>query len=248
MFGYAVECEYIVKNPVRWYGLNTTPGKTLPFTDDEVARMLGDPFLIRTPQLRAVVLTFLFTGLRISDVTGLQLSDLKLDERRLVRRTEKRGKMVALAIHPELFIAIRAWLSHRTPIQCASSYVFCTSTGRPLTPLDHSLRRMFKRCGIVGGHPHRFRDTFAVRLLAQGASLYDVAKLLGISVKTAELHYAPYVKELQDRATRLIGQLAVPVEKVVQFCSPLSTTLSNFGRTSSEESQPGPARAGSGKS
>jgi hypothetical protein len=46
-----------------------------------------------------------------------------------------------------------------------------------------------------------------VRLLSQGASLYDVAKLLGIGVGVAEKHYAPYVRELKERGARLIEGL-----------------------------------------
>jgi integrase len=58
-----------------------------------------------------------------------------------------------------------------------------------------------KRAGVPDAHPHRFRDTFAVDLLARGATPYDVAKLLG---DTVERHYAPFVKELRDRARRLM--------------------------------------------
>jgi hypothetical protein len=39
-------------------------------------------------------------------------------------------------------------------------------------------------------------------MLARGASPYDVAKLLGDTVATIEKHYAPFVKELRDRACR----------------------------------------------
>ncbi len=53
-------------------------------------------------------------------------------------------------------------------------------------------------------HPHRFRDTFAVDLLAKGASPYDVAKLLGDTIRTVELYYAPFVRELRERARRIV--------------------------------------------
>lgn len=52
---------------------------------------------------------------------------------------------------------------------------------------------------MPNSHPHRFRDTFAVDMLARGASPYDVAKLLGDTVDTVEKHYAPFVKELRER-------------------------------------------------
>jgi site-specific recombinase XerD len=60
------------------------------------------------------------------------------------------------------------------------------------------------RAGVLDAHPHRFRDTFAVNLLARGASPYDVAKLLGDIVDTVEEHYAPFVKELRERALRIM--------------------------------------------
>lgn len=41
-------------------------------------------------------------------------------------------------------------------------------------------------------------------LLLKGASPYDVAKLLGDTVETVEKHYAPLVKELRERARRIM--------------------------------------------
>jgi integrase len=61
-----------------------------------------------------------------------------------------------------------------------------------------------KRAGVPDAHPHRCRDSFAVDMLARGTSPYDVAKLLGDTVATVEKHYAPFVKELRDRAQRIM--------------------------------------------
>jgi hypothetical protein len=53
---------------------------------------------------------------------------------------------------------------------------------------------------IKGGHPHRFRDTFAVSLLLKGVSIEIVSKLLGhSSIKDTERHYSPWVKARQDQ-------------------------------------------------
>jgi len=61
-----------------------------------------------------------------------------------------------------------------------------------------------RRAGVPDAHPHRYRDSFAVDLLARGGTAYDVAKLLGDTVATIEKHYAPLVKELRDRARRIM--------------------------------------------
>jgi integrase/recombinase XerD len=61
---------------------------------------------------------------------------------------------------------------------------------------------------ITGGHPHRFRDTFAVSLLLKGVSIEIVSKLLGhSSIKVTERHYAPWVKARQE-------QLEVEVRRI----------------------------------
>jgi len=78
-----------------------------------------------------------------------------------------------------------------------------------------------KRAGVPDAHPHRYRDSFAVDMLARGASPYDVAKLLGDTVATVEKQYAPFVKELRDR-TRRIMESGEGLEK---------THCTNFGHS-----------------
>jgi integrase len=200
---YAVECGYIAKNPVIVRNLASKPRGTLPFSQDDIAKMLKHAE--HWPQLQAIVLTFLHTGLRIGDVISLRKSDIEGDF--LVVTTWKRDKVVRLKIHEDLRAALEAHTRAQNPWQRKSLLLFSTDTGRPVVSLDKILRRLWKRCEIVGGHAHRFRNTFAVGLLAQGASLYDVAKLLGNTAAVVEKYYAPFVLELQERCTRLVLSL-----------------------------------------
>ena len=55
-----------------------------------------------------------------------------------------------------------------------------------------------RQAEVPDARPHGYRDSFAVDMLARGASPYDVAKLLGDTVATVEKHYAPFV----ERTTR----------------------------------------------
>lgn len=204
----AIGC--IRENPILQGNLSSRPGQTRPFDAAEIQRLLDDSRLEKDTRLSAQVLTFLYTGLRISDVIGLEAASLKPSENVLIVRTQKRSKSVALPVHPELARGLGRYLLRRNPAQRASPWLFSTRSGKPVKNLAAYLHRLFLRCGIVGGHPHRFRDTFAVRLLAQGASLYDVAKLLGITITVAERHYAPYVEELRERGRRFVLALDYP--------------------------------------
>lgn len=209
VFAFALEAGYISANPVRAGNLNAEAGKTEPFTPADVEKMLKSEYLNKKPYLRAIVLLFLHSGLRIRDVIELRRDAISLSQGALVLhvKTRKRGRIVRLQLHPDVVDALKEHHRQETATQKASPYVFSTENGQPIVSLDKHLRRLWKKVEIAGGHAHRFRDTFAVRLLERGASLYDVGKLLGISAQTVERHYAPYSRELQQRGTDLINSL-----------------------------------------
>lgn len=204
VFGYAVRCGYVDKNPVITRNLNSKPRGTLPFSPQEIAKMLAETN--RHPLLHAIITTFLYTGLRIGDVMSLKKKDINGDVLRV--NTRKRDTIVTLHVHADLRVAIDAHLKAQSAIQRKSELMFSTQNGRPIVSLARDLRRVWKKCGISGAHAHRFRDTLAVRLLSQGASLYDVAKLLGNSAAVVEKYYAPYVRELVERGSRLISEVS----------------------------------------
>src|SRR5262249_54953491 len=82
-------------------------------------------------------------------------------------------------------------------------YFFWTGEGKVDTVAGNyrrSLRELFRLAGIKGGHPHRFRDTFAVELLLAGVPLERVSVLLGHrSIKVTERHYTPWVRARQEQ-------------------------------------------------
>ena len=198
IFGYAVESEMIVKNPVRLEG---RPG-------DQPARG-AQPF--NAAQLQKLrqqagpdLLTFLllrWTGLRGSDIVGLRWEEIDWQTREINRLTMKRRKRVILPVHQELFFALEIERDRRNA-QPEDRVLLNPATGRPFTRrrLYQRIVMLGRRAGVLDCHPHRFRDTLAVDLLARGASPYDVAKLLGDAVQTVEDHYAPFVRELRERA------------------------------------------------
>jgi integrase len=205
IFSYALELEYIRKNPVIAKNRNAVAGRTQPFSPEEVTGMLTTPYLDGKQYLRAIVLLFLHTGLRIGDVIELKKTDV--DGEYLSVTARKTNSSLRLPITTDLREALNVHLAHQLPEQKASPYLFTTANGSPIVGLDKHLRRLFTAAGVSRGHAHRFRDSFAVSLLEQGASLYDVAKLLGINASVVEAHYAPYVKELQERGRRLVSKL-----------------------------------------
>jgi integrase/recombinase XerD len=92
------------------------------------------------------------------------------------------------------------------PGRTSDKFYFWPGLGNPKSAVgdwQRSFRKLFKLANVEGGHPHRFRDTFAVELLLKGVPIEDVSILLGHrSIKNTEASYAPWVRARQDRLER----------------------------------------------
>lgn len=202
VFAVAGECELVAKNPVMFEGRpgDSPENGAQPFRGEQLTKLrqaAGDDLL--------AFLLLRWTGLRGSDAVRLTWDEVDFQSHEINRLTQKRKTRVLLPIPQELFFALEAEHQRRQP-QAGERILLNPETGQPFTRrrLYKHMINMGKRAGVPDSHPHRFRDSFAVDMLARGANPYDVAKLLGDTVQTIEKHYAPFVPELRDRSRRLM--------------------------------------------
>jgi integrase len=202
IFAVGLEYEIVEKNPVRMEG---RPGDVpdrgaQPFSGAQLDKLkqAAGPDLFMFLLLR-------WTGMRGSDIVGLTWGDVHFDRREIERITQKRRKPVIIPVHTELLFALETEYERRSPASDEQVLPQTRERGRMTRPrLYQRCRAMGLRAGIEDAHPHRFRDTFAVDMLARGATPYDVAKLLGDEIATVEKHYAPFVRELRERVRHLM--------------------------------------------
>jgi site-specific recombinase XerD len=187
---------------------------TLPFEDGEIDRILKAADKLADwgsfgPKARTMVLLLRYSGLRMQDAACLERSRLKTGK--LFMYTQKTGTPVYCPLPPAVVNALKK-VSNSHP-----EYFFWDGRSERETTVK-SWNRVFRKIfatadpGIKGGHPHRFRDTFAVSLLLSGVELSHVSILLGhASIKITERHYAPWVKarqkQLEDDVRRTWGSL-----------------------------------------
>lgn len=180
---------------------------TLPFTREEVAELLATSCVAAQDpaeglRMKALILVLRYSGLRIGDAAGLAVD--RVDGPRLFLYTHK-TKVPVYTILPEFVVRIL-----ETCPRVSERYWFWTGVGSRDT-LAGNWRRAFRRlcakAGIKDGHPHRFRDTFAVELLLAGVAIEQVSVLLGhASVRITEKHYAPWVQARQAQAEAAIAR------------------------------------------
>jgi integrase len=200
---FAEKRKWIDDNPATELKAPKVPNKpTMPFTRDEVIRILAalDPYgksagVRNAQRLRAFVLLLRYSGLRIGDSTQLEVSRLQVNK--LLLHTQKTGVPVYCVLPDVVVEALDA-----AP-RSSEQYFFWTgkSTVRSAKgKWQRRLQRLFKLASVPKGHPHQFRDTFAVELLLAGVPLDRVSILLGhSSIRITERHYAPWTRSRQEQ-------------------------------------------------
>jgi integrase/recombinase XerC len=145
----------------------------------------GDPAL----RARAVLETLYATGIRCSELVGLDLPDVDLGAR-MVRVLGKGRKERVVLFGRRAQAALRAYLPARQRARPRSDALFLNLRGGRLT--DRSVREIVARrvkSIALTQHtsPHTLRHTFATHLLARGADLRAIQELLGhVSLSTTQ--------------------------------------------------------------
>lgn len=197
VFAIGVEHELVTKNPVKMEGrpgANPQQGAE-PFTPAELAKLRQHA----GADLDLLIL-LRWTGLRGSDLVDLRWSSVNWETLEIHRRTKKRGKHVVIPMQDELGESLKRLCAERKP-ELSDHIALNPKTKRsmPRSVLYNRMVALGVRAGVTRVHPHRMRDTLAVDLLAKGASVYDVAKVLGDELASIERHYTPFISELRDR-------------------------------------------------
>ena len=162
---------------------------------DDAARLLDQPFP-QTPaglRDRAILEVLYGCGLRVSELTGLDLRTALLDEGllRVFGKGEKERVVPVLGTAAEALAAYlergRGALVGRRPTQA----VFLNVRGDRISRQSvHAIVEKYGRvAGLKGLHPHTLRHSFATHLLEGGADLRVVQELLGhANVATTQLY------------------------------------------------------------
>lgn len=141
---------------------------------------------------RAILEVLYGSGLRVSELCSLRISDVYLTEGflRIVGKGDKERLVPVGGAEAEAF---GEWMSARPdPAPGCEDIAFLNRFGRPLSRV--SVFNMIKRQAVLAGirkeiSPHTFRHSFATHLIENGADLRVVQEMLGHeSILTTELY------------------------------------------------------------
>ena len=189
-FAWACERELCRSNPARGVVSPRTP-KTLPraLSLPETDRLLGaEDETAAFPDRDRALFEFLYaTGLRVSELSGLDLEDVDFRER-LVRVLGKGGKERIVPYGEPAARALAEYLPGRAALRARGDGgdeeepLFVNHRGGRLTArsVARILKRRLREAGLPEKiSPHALRHTFATHLLSAGADLRSIQELLG---------------------------------------------------------------------
>jgi integrase/recombinase XerC len=162
---------------------------------------------------RALLELLYAAGLRVSELTGLNLADMDRNEKMLrVRGKGNKERIVPYGrkaqealesywpVREELLLQAGPGRRRRGPAE--SNAIFLNYTGRRLT--QRSVGRIVKKYVRLANinwdlHPHSLRHAFATHLLADGADLRAIQELLGHqSLSTTQKYTHASIRQLMD--------------------------------------------------
>jgi integrase/recombinase XerD len=172
-------------------------------TEAQVETLLGVPDTSTTLGLRdrAMLETLYATGLRVSELVGLRLTQVSLDMG-VVRVVGKGSKERLVPLGEEAIGALQRYLANARPALVGkgkSDAVFLTARRGPMTRQTFwtLIKRSATKAGISAASlsPHVLRHAFATHLLNHGADLRVVQMLLGHADITTTTIYTHVARE-----------------------------------------------------
>jgi integrase/recombinase XerC len=182
-------------NPVQYIKAPKKPRKLPKTLDVDQIKSLLEAGTNSTIEIRDLAMFELFysSGIRLSELAQLNLTDIDLTDKSLIVRSGKGGKSRMLPIGSKAVVAINTWLEHR--IKSATSTetaLFISTRGTRLgqRSIELRLKQWCKKKGIAEHiHPHMLRHSFATHLLESSQDLRAVQELLGHSnISTTQIY------------------------------------------------------------
>lgn len=152
----------------------------------------------------AIVMIFAYTGIRISELTAIQLNDFNLESQDLIIRDGKGEKQRSVILNKKTVRAIKNYLNVRNEKYKkakGSPYLFVSQKSK----LMHrsAVNRMFGNYS-VDITPHELRHFFCTNALAKGFTLLEVKEMAGHdTIRTTEKYLHPSKQEIKDKTDRL---------------------------------------------
>ena len=189
LFAHLERTKYIDKNPLIGLELPKKQ-KTLPsaLNNDEIDRLfdyinnIEDDFLRKRD--RIMIITFMQTGLRVSELQQVQLQDISNNTLII---TGKGNKDRIIGLSDDLIDMMTEFAIENNLFK----HIFVTKAGNPMTKrgIQDRVKNLLEKSNIKDKSVHNLRHTAATEMLKMGVDIRQIQSILGhSSITTTELY------------------------------------------------------------
>lgn len=160
------------------------------------------------PRDAAMIEVLLQTGMRLSELSRLKLSDVEIPKRitrdpdnvGTVRVTRKGGKIDTISLNYKACKAIDTWLKVRPKVD--HDALFVTKFKKPMGPraIQRMVKKYMEEAEIRGASVHTLRHTMATHHIAQGTDPKTIQETLGHESLETTTIYIALAKKAQRKA------------------------------------------------
>lgn len=225
-FDYMFRNEIIPSNNAALVSMPKRHSKPILYMEkDEVERMVqaiasGEGFsksqrayLLNTKRRdMAILMMFLGTGIRVSELVGIDIDDLDFSNSSFMV-TRKGGNQTILYFPKTVSALLQSYLEERKavdPLPGHEHALFLSLQKRRIT--QRAVENLVKKYALIGAplkkrlSPHKLRSTFGTNLYEQTGDIYLVADTLGhADVNTTRKHYASMSDSKRREAAKRIS-------------------------------------------
>src|SRR3954454_1128853 len=154
----------------------------------------------------AIVLTLRHTGIRVSELSNLTLSDVETSERKgsLTVRSGKGGKFRVLPLNVDARRAIANYLEVRPTVSADELFIGQRGQGVSSQAVELLVTKSGRLAGLEDVTPHTLRHSFGKHALDAGADLVSVSALLGHQrLETTAIYTTPSARDLERVVEKL---------------------------------------------
>lgn len=178
--------------------------KKLPvfLQEEEIFKLLNVPAGdVKEIRDKAILETFYSTGMRVSELTGINLRDCDLIGG-VVKVFGKGKKERLIPVGEKAISAIRDYLDKSKDTRGSAKFLFLNRDNRRMDPrtVRRVVERYVRKADIKTDiSPHSIRHSFATHLLNRGADLRSVQELLGhASLSTTQIYTHVTTEKMKD--------------------------------------------------
>jgi integrase len=182
------EWQWITGNPVRKVRKPKEPrGRVRFLSDDERQRLLATCERSRNPYLYTLVILALATGARYGELMHLHWFDVDLGRGTLTFRDTKNGETCTVPLTGYAHVHLQ---QHAKVRRLDTTLVFPDTTGKRPHYMRDAWKHAVQKATIPNFRFHDLRHTFASYMAMNGASLLEIAEVLGHKTLSMVKRYA----------------------------------------------------------